>query len=237
MTGNTLWCIFSGPIDFDRANTSWRDEWTQGLIDLGFKKEQIFNPCRKPLPKGMFEFDLDSEAEVCAKYRKAKDYESLCRVMNQIAHVDLRLVDKSDLVLANFTKMSQESIQPIIDEFEEIFSKEVIMSAPHFQTATKMRGVFYKLVTKYLSLQTPTYGTIHEIVNATIQHKPTMVVWKGGKETCSYWMMWLVGHNNVFDSFDALTDRLKSISEGKVALNVKDWMLFDFGRGQKLEMP
>jgi len=66
---------------------------------------------------------------------------------------------------------------------------------------------------------------MHEIVVARWERKPVMVVWEGGKETCSAWLMWLVGHENIFSSIDELIDQLDAIRNGKAAINIDDWLL------------
>lgn len=183
-------CYLAGAIDFDRdGGRSWREEWTRRLIEIGFKPHQILNPCRKPLKNTSF--NLDNEAEIMNLHRSDKDWDKLTEAMSQIVHIDLRLVDKSDIIFVNFPKVAGSH------------------------------------------MQVPTYGTIHEMVVARQQRKPVYMVWEGGKETCSAWLMWLVGHQNVFSSLDELLLRLKDISSGNVAYNAKDWLLLDFNKGEK----
>lgn len=180
----------SGPIDFDRmGGKNWRDEWTKGLIDIGFDPHQIFNPCRKPLDGA--QFNLDDEAALMKKYRERREWSKLVNTMSQIVHVDLRLLDKSDLILVNM---------------------------PMLHTDEKD------------SIRVPTYGTIHEMVVAHQQRKPIYMVWEGGKETCSGWLMWLVGPNNIFATFEALLTRLQNISAGNAAFNADDWLLLSFDK-------
>ncbi len=174
----------SGAIDFDRdGGKDWRADWTERLCQISFKRHQILNPCKKPLVGA--NFNLDNEASIMQFHRERKDWKNLSKVVGEIAHVDLRLVDKSDIILVNMPKM---------------------------------KGTDY---------QVPTYGTIHEIVVARQQRKPVFMVWEGGKGDCSAWMMWLVGHQNVFDTFDDVLVRLKNISEGKAAYNARDWLLLN----------
>lgn len=181
-----FFCYLGGPIDLDPdGGVGWREQWTRDLIDLGFKSNQIFSPTKKPITNTPF--NLDNEAEIMANLRDKEDWNELCKIVGQIAHIDLRLVDKSDLILVNFPMDKNE--KPI-----------------------------------------PTYGTIHEIVNARRQKKPVMIVWEGGKKTCSAWLMWLVGHYNVFASFDELANTLKKISEGKESYNAKDWLLVNYNK-------
>lgn len=178
-------CIYlSGPIDAAAdGGREWRDIWTDRLVEIGFDKKQILNPCKKPLTGASF--NLDNEAEIMQKHREAKEWGKLCKVVGEIAHIDLRLVDKSDLIVVHF---------PLDKDKHRI----------------------------------PTYGTMHEIVVARSQKKPVFVVWEGGKETCSAWLMWLVGHRNVFSSVEELITRLKNISKGKTAYNGDEWLLLNY---------
>lgn len=178
-----------GPIDFDpEGGKEWRLHWTKELVNLGFKSSQVLSPTKKPLSNT--KFHLDNEADIIQKHRSDKNWNALSSTMSEIAHIDLRLVDKSDIVLAKF---------PLDKKGNRVF----------------------------------TVGSIHEIVVARQQKKPVMVVWEGGKETCSAWLMWLVGHQNVFSSFEELLERLKKMSNGEAAINVKDWLLLDFNKNLK----
>ena len=182
-------CYLAGAIDFaPDGGRDWRTEWTKKLIDLGFKPKQIFSPTKKPISNTRF--DLDNEAQIMADLREKEDWDGLSQVVAEIAHIDLRLVDKSDLILVNFPKGSDGK-------------------------------------------QVPTYGTIHEIVNARKQRKPVLMVWEGGKKTCSGWLMWLVGHQNVFSTFEELADTLKKIANGEEAYNAKDWLLINYNKSYK----
>lgn len=164
----------SGPIDFaDDRGIAWRDVWTKSLIDIGFLKKDILNPCRKP--KGSSKLNLNKEAQLMTECRANKDWDGLMRLMDEIVRIDLKMCDDADIVVVNFPK------------------------------------------TQDGKSQIPTYGTMHEIVlseqskhQAKIK-KHIYVVWEGGKNDCSAWLMWLVGHNNVFSTFDELLLELKRI--------------------------
>ncbi len=174
----------SGPIDFDRTGgRDWRKRWTDDLVKIGFKAHQILNPCKKPLSGA--KFNLDNEAELMDRHRSRREWKELMDIMSEIVHIDLRLVDKSDIILVNITKIP---------------------------------GTDYMV---------PTYGTLHEIVVARQQKKPVFLVWEGGKDSCSAWLMWLVGHRNVFASFGELRTRLENISKGKTAYKPSDWLLLN----------
>jgi hypothetical protein len=94
-------CYLCGPIDFDpEGGSQWRIDWTKGLIDIGFNSKQILSPTKKPITGTAF--DLDNEADLIHDCRSREDWDGLEAVMSDIMHIDLRLVDKSDLILVRF---------------------------------------------------------------------------------------------------------------------------------------
>lgn len=177
----------AGPIDaaWD-GGSEWRRDLTERLVNrLGFTRRSIFSPTKKPLSNTYI--NLDNEAELMREKREAEDWDGLCEIVSEIAHLDLRLCDKSDLIIAHFP-----------------YGKD--------------------------GRRTYTYGTMHEIVSSRQQKKPVLVVWPGGKSTCSGWLMWLVGHENIFETFEELEDHLLKMSEGKIAYNAREWLLFDYDK-------
>jgi len=180
-------CVYlCGPIDAaDDGGKGWREEYVQKLIEIGFNKEQIFNPCKKPISHQLFNFD--NEQELMHEAKSKEDWDELCNIVDQIAHIDLRLVDYSGLVIANF---------------------------PLDKNGNRV----------------PTYGSMHEIVEARRQKKPVFVIWPGGKKTCSGWLMWLVGHKNVFETIEECIECLKKISNGETPYNAKDWLLLNLDK-------
>jgi hypothetical protein len=187
-----FYMYLAGPIDFDPSGgTQWRVEWTDALAGLGFNRDLIMSPTLKPISN--IGYDADNEAELIHAARQKQDWEEMERVVGEIMHIDLRMTDKADLILAKFPKDKNGN------------------------------RVF-------------TVGTVHEIVEARRQHKPVMVVWDGGKETASGWLMTLVGHRNVFGTFEELKDRLRQIVKGETDYDTKDWLMFKFGQTHKERM-
>ena len=179
----------SGPIDFDPSGgTKWRTKWAAELAKLGFKRELILSPTKKPLSGS--DYDVDNEADLIRAAREKQNWEEMERVVSEIMHIDLRMTDKADLILARF---------PVDEKGNRVF----------------------------------TVGTIHEIIEARRQHKPVMVVWDGGKKTASGWLMTLVGHQNVFGTFEELKKRLQQIITRRTDYNKKDWLMFNFSKTHK----
>lgn len=203
----------SGAMDFaNDGGKGWRDEWTEKLIDIGINQKQIYNPCKKPFNGA--QFDLDDEAALARECREKEDWQRLDEIMGQIQHIDCRLVDKSDIILANFPRM------PKISELENTINDKTIYG---FESAKA--EMIYR---RYRSMRVPTYGTIHEIVIAHQQRKPIFIVWeKTGKTDCSAWLMKLVGHKNIFAHVDELIKHLQAISQGKESFDANEWLLIE----------
>ncbi len=221
----------SGPIDFamDRG-AGWRKDIITKLEDIGIKRSHIIDPCNKPL-KGA-QFDLDDESKIMKECRAKRDWEGMEELMSHIVHIDLRFVDLSSLVIANFPKISHDRIAGVVDKGDDAFDslkrlsiREKRMGMDHLKYVIELHESFEALKKEFLSQQVHTYGTIHEIVVARQQKKPVMIIWEGGKDSCSGWLQWLVGHDNVFDTMDDLVEQLRKIAQGETAYNANDWLL------------
>jgi nucleoside 2-deoxyribosyltransferase len=174
----------AGAIDFYNENKiDWREDVKDKLLQIGFSSNNVLSPFKKPIHK--WKNIMNAESSISLSIRKQKKWGALVDCVSQIAQIDLRLVDKSDFVIAFFPHDKNNS--PIF-----------------------------------------TVGTIHEIIRARQQDKPLMVVWPSGISKCSSWLMWLAGHENIFNNFDSLVKRLSEYSTGKRKINTKDWLLFNF---------
>lgn len=174
----------AGAIDFaPDGGVGWRKDITEKLIELGIPLSHILSPTRKPYNN--LDIHLSNESERLARFRKDEDWDKHDNLMGMIAHLDLRLVDKSDFLIVYF---------PADEKGNRI----------------------------------PSYMTIHEIVTAREQQKPVLVIWDGGKKTCSGYIMWIVGNKHVFGSVDQMLKYLKRIMKGRVPRNAGDWLLLDF---------
>jgi len=90
----------AGPIDFIKdSGVSFRNEITEKLIQLGIDKNQIYNPLDKPV-KTLAYKDFDVEKEHYYTLRKHQMWDDLEKLAKLTLHVDLRLVDKSDVIIA-----------------------------------------------------------------------------------------------------------------------------------------
>jgi len=88
----------SGPIQYaSDGGISWRIKVTQRLKEIGIPEKQILDPCNKPM--NTFDGkDLDSDLEYVKKLRAQGKWEEVENFVRHTIRIDLRLVDKSDLI-------------------------------------------------------------------------------------------------------------------------------------------
>lgn len=91
-----------GPMDYaDDGGRGWREEITDQLNAIGFEDRQILNPCQKPISSAGYK--LSDEQKLINMYRKMEDWEGLERFIKKIMNIDLRMVDKSDIIICNLS--------------------------------------------------------------------------------------------------------------------------------------
>ena len=224
----------SGPMDFaaDRG-CGWRDTLIEKLVTIGIPRERILNPCNKP-PSTTHKLTKIDEGELMAKHRKERDWDSLTGVMKKLAHFDLRMVDKSDFLIAGFPKFGRRSFEESIAQFEKSYAslKDFIgRTAESVQARADLKvlqQLFLGMVEQMAEIRIPTYGTMHEIVVARQQKKPVFTIWEeDGMTTCSAWLAWLVGHKNIFRTIDSCVNKIDRIMHRKEAVDPEDWLLFE----------
>jgi nucleoside 2-deoxyribosyltransferase len=91
-----------GPMDYAHdGGRGWREEITDKLIAIGFHDNQILNPTRKPITSAGHK--MSDEVKLMNAYRELGDWQGLERLMKRIMSIDLRMVDKADIVIANLS--------------------------------------------------------------------------------------------------------------------------------------
>ena len=90
-----LRCYLSGPIEYcENAGTKWRDEITPQLKEMGVI---VYDPTK------MFAPDRISDVERLKQIQEAKaneDWDTVAKLARPVRNFDLRLVDKSDFLIA-----------------------------------------------------------------------------------------------------------------------------------------
>ena len=225
----------SGAMDFaDDRGGGWRGRITRKLVEIGIPAGRILDPSKKPPCTSHKLVNVD-EGELLDQYRAARDWDGLVRTMKVVAHFDLRCVDKSDFIIASFPKRGRAPLESDLANFERPYNavREYIgrgqgEDAKQARDDLRhLRDVFTRTVEMVANAHVPTYGTLHEIVVARQQKKPVFVIWESdGMSTCSAWVMWLVGHRNVFRSMDACVSRIDRLMHRREPLDTDDWLLF-----------
>lgn len=104
-----------GPIDGTTdGGKNWRITITPKLLNLGFKFENIFNPCNKPInSKGL---NNEGEFGICEAFRRKQDWNGLIQYTKSFMAYDLRMVDKADIIIAKIDtgERTVGSIQEIV---------------------------------------------------------------------------------------------------------------------------
>ena len=91
-----LRCYLAGPIDHaDDDGKGWRTK-TQKWLEK--KKVFVFNPCDKPISYQQYK-EIDEEKTKMMALKQSGRFFELTQRMKEIVHVDLRMVDVSDMVI------------------------------------------------------------------------------------------------------------------------------------------
>lgn len=89
-------CYLSGAMDRVKdGGEQWRDEFIRKLSPLGIKWH---NPCNKPFDTGIEDTENRKKIEI---YKENGDWDAVDEAMNEIRHIDLRMVDWSHWLIVN----------------------------------------------------------------------------------------------------------------------------------------
>ena len=97
-----VYIYLCGPMDYATdGGRGWREEIIEKLLELGFQRRQILNPCQKPISSAGHK--MSDEVKLMNTYREVGDWEGMERLMKKIMNIDLRMVDKSDIIISNLS--------------------------------------------------------------------------------------------------------------------------------------
>ena len=85
----------------------------------------------------------------------------------------------------------------------------------------------------YIDVDIHACGTYHEIVLGDTQHKPVLLIIKGGKQRCPSWLFGIIHYQYMFDSVEECINYLDKVNSGDVIMDDK-WVLLRDGL-RKLE--
>ncbi len=78
----------------------------------------------------------------------------------------------------------------------------------------------------YINPNVPTFGTVEELVTSIRMKRPTFVVVEGGKDKTPLWIMGMMPHRYIYDSFDEVKAMLTNIDQGVKSIDSDRWRLF-----------
>jgi len=93
-----FYVYLAGPIQYTNdGGVPWRLHVTERLQEIGIPEGQILDPCNKPM--NTFDgHDLDSDLQYILKLKEQGRWEEIEKFVRHTIRIDLRLVDKSDLI-------------------------------------------------------------------------------------------------------------------------------------------
>jgi len=171
-----LRAYLAGPIDHaEDDGVGWRNDLGGWLKKRGII---VIDPCSKPLTYHAFK-EIGEEKQRMMNLKIQERYFELSKWMQGIVHVDLRMVDVSDIVIV------------------------------------------------YLDIKSRPFGTIHELINALNQRKPTLVVIEGGKVEAPNWLFGIMRHEFIFSNFEEMCSFLTLIDSGTIQPDYTRWVFLD----------
>jgi hypothetical protein len=190
--GKGAMCYLSGPITNDTSTTNWRP----GVISLLEDRYgiDVFDPFSDPKQHKVGDI---------AAAKKAKDKQEVQRIVSGFVRKDLGKIDRSDFVLARF---AYENIY--LPQDVEKFTIGSDFSRSGMLNQKKIYPIEPRL------RQVPTTGTIHEIINADLYHKPTLLVSEHGWWTLPEWLLGFVPTRYWFSSFAEVYEYLDRVDKG-----------------------
>ncbi len=91
-----LRCYLAGPIDHaEDDGVGWRKMMAKWLKE---RKVKVLDPCDKPI-KNAYYREIEGEKAKMFELKNTSRYFELSRRMKEIVHMDLRMVDVSDIVI------------------------------------------------------------------------------------------------------------------------------------------
>lgn len=109
-----------------------------------------------------------------------------------------------------------------INEYDEV--AEHFKAVRSFDLSMVDRADF---IICYLNPKVPTYGTVEELVTAVRMKRPVFVVVEGGKKNTPLWVMGMLPHKYIYDSFDEIKQVLTNINNGLKSIDSDRWRLFE----------
>lgn len=187
-------CYLSGAIDNDYTSINWRVEPMQEL-KTRFGVE-VFDPFSDP---------KQNKGPSIKEAKEQRDKELVQKLVSGFVRKDLGVVDRSDFIIARFgfhdvyytSDVKDFDIQQ--DYYNEDDSGSIIRIVPP----------------KPRRIQIATTGTIHEVINADLYHKPTLLVCEEGWWNIPAWLLGFIPTQYWFSSWAELYCYLEKVDNGE----------------------
>jgi hypothetical protein len=128
------------------------------------------------------------------KARTERDMETLRRIGQGFVRKDLAEVDRADFIIARMAFEDVFYVSDVLRLLEHPYDSSIEIQ-PHRR-------------------QIPTTGTIHEIINSDLYHKPTLIVCEEGKEFLPVWLIGFVPLRYLFSSWQECYNYLEEVDNG-----------------------
>jgi hypothetical protein len=194
-------CYLSGAIEHDKCGTNWRPAVIQELSQrFGVN---VFDPFGDPKQK------------MGPRLKDAKergDLKAMQEIASKFVRKDLGEVDRSDFIIS---RIAYEHVCYQDDTYQFMLANERYIA---YDPLGSIPSLPWRL------RQVPTTGTIHEIINSDLYHKPTLVICEEGAHNIPAWLIGFLPLQYLFGSWKQLYDYLEEVNSGACA-DDKRWEL------------
>ncbi len=188
-------CYLSGAIDADMSGKNWRPAVIETLSSrFGVN---VFDPFSDP---------KQMKGKEMAEAKAAGNFDKVREIVLGFVAKDLSEIDRTDMLIARIGMHSIYYANQIKDTdiWQDDFGQMRLMLPPPSVTPI------------------PTTGTVHEIVNADLYKKPTMLVCEEGVKHIPGWYFGILKPEYMFGSWESLYNYLQEVADGK-HMNNKRW--------------
>ncbi len=77
----------------------------------------------------------------------------------------------------------------------------------------------------YINPKVPSFGTIEELSWACRCKKPIFIVVEGGKSNCPLWIMGMLPHKYIYNTFEEVLDKLAQINSESIEIDSSRWKI------------
>ncbi len=187
-------CYLSGAIDNDHTGVNWRPTVILELTTcFGI---DVFDPFSDP---------KQNKGDAIKQAKDDRDKQRVQQLISGFVRKDLGVIDRSDFIISRIG-FQDVYLPEDINNFEityEYFDEDDGGTVASIASSKPRRA------------QIPTTGTIHEIINSDLYHKPTLLVCEDGWWNLPSWLMGFIPTQYWFSSWNELYSYLQEVDDGK----------------------